>query len=106
MLSHVDYIAPENEEEVRMTKIVHQLIRIPEGKISTIANFFDLGINSLELMKMQHMVRSEFQIELHITTLFEHTTIKDLVANIFSKEEVEVEENISEQIDDTLNDLF
>ncbi len=106
LLSHVEYIAPENEEEVRMTKIVHQLIGIPEGKISTIANFFDLGINSLELMKMQHMVRNEFQIELHITTLFEHTTIKDLVASIFNREVEEEIVNISEQLDETLNDLF
>ena len=55
---------------------------------------------------MQHMIRNEFQIELHITTLFEHTTIKDLVANIFTKEEEVEEINISDTIDDTLNELF
>ncbi|WP_420574973.1 amino acid adenylation domain-containing protein [Kordia sp.] len=106
LLSHVDYVAPVNDDETRMTNIIHQLVGIPVDKISTIANFFDLGINSLELMKMQHMIRTEFQIEIHITTLFEHTTIKDLVANTFNKQEELEEVNISDAIDDTLDELF
>ncbi|PTX61370.1 non-ribosomal peptide synthase protein (TIGR01720 family)/amino acid adenylation domain-containing protein [Kordia periserrulae] len=106
MLSQVDYVAPANDEEARMTNIIHQLIGIPADKISTIANFFDLGINSLELMKLQHMIRTEFQTEIHITTLFEHTTIKDLVAHTFHTQEEVEEVNISDAIDDTLDELF
>ncbi|MBP2436782.1 non-ribosomal peptide synthetase [Microbacterium amylolyticum] len=42
------------------------------------ANFFDLGLNSLTLLTVNNRIRAELGVELAVTELFEHTTVRAL----------------------------
>lgn len=41
-------------------------------------NFFDMGANSLHIMRLQDQIEKEFDILVDIVTLFEHTTLESL----------------------------
>lgn len=41
-------------------------------------NFFDLGLNSLQLVKVTSKINSEFNIEIRISVIFRYSTIRSL----------------------------
>ncbi len=91
-VTNINYIAPQNELEIKIIKILSDVTGLSEETISVETNFFDMGINSLKLMRFSRKVGKELGISLHITTLFEYTNTQKLVEKIHNQKEEEKEE--------------
>ncbi|WP_159090717.1 non-ribosomal peptide synthetase, partial [Aquimarina aquimarini] len=59
-------------------------------KISTTHSFFELGGHSLLVMRLTTKIRSQMNIDIDISTVFENPTIKELAAIIDQKESTEL----------------
>ena len=73
-----EYVAPANELELGIVYILAEILEIDPGKISTRANFFDLGVNSVTLLKIAHRISGEFSISFPISTLFTSPTVQEV----------------------------
>ncbi|RMH66210.1 MAG: amino acid adenylation domain-containing protein [Calditrichaeota bacterium] len=73
---NVEFIAPRNETEEKLAAIVSELLHVE--KVGVYDNFFDLGGHSLLATQFMSRIRSTFDIELPLMTLFEKPTIADL----------------------------
>ena len=62
--------------ERRVASIWCDVLRLPSIP-STTMSFFQLGGNSLLLIKLHHIYQSHFQLSLNITHLFRRTTLRD-----------------------------
>jgi amino acid adenylation domain-containing protein len=71
-----DYVAPRNEMEERMAKIMGELLKVDRVGIQD--NFFDLGGHSLLATQFVSRLREAFQVELPLSSLFEVATIAGL----------------------------
>jgi acyl carrier protein len=71
--------APRTQVEKEVRKIWVQILNINPLFISTDSNFFDLGGNSLLLIRLKAKIEQHFKHKnLKIIDLFKHTTIKSL----------------------------
>ena len=111
-LIHQEYVAAENDLEAQLIQITASLINIEESKVGINDNFFDLGMNSLKLVRMQDIIKSQLKIEINIAVLFEFTTVKKLADKIQNIEtdmqpvSNSDQENILEQFDEFLEELI
>ena len=111
-LIHQEYVAAENGLEAELIQITASLINIEESKVGINDNFFDLGMNSLKLVRMQDIIKSQLKIEINIAVLFEFTTVKKLADKIQNMEtdmqpvSNSDQENILEQFDEFLEELI
>lgn len=82
-----DYLqyAPENEIENRLCKIWEELLDLEPSRIKVNDNFFDLGGNSILIIKLRAKIEKEFKkTHLKISDLFKYNTIKylaDFISN-------------------------
>jgi amino acid adenylation domain-containing protein/FkbH-like protein len=76
----VDYTAPQNEAEQRMIQIWEDSICI--NPIGITDNFFYLGGNSLLAAQVLTAIYEAFHIQLQMTDLYNHPTIKTLLSFI------------------------
>jgi surfactin synthase thioesterase subunit/acyl carrier protein len=74
--------SPANEDEAAILQIWSEVLAIAPGKISTGDDFFDLGGNSINILKIQAMLRKYFEYDISMNLLFLHPTIKELAAGI------------------------
>lgn len=72
------YVAPRTEIEATVAHIWADLLQL--DRVSTHANFFDLGGHSLLLIRMQAQLREVFERDIPITLLFQCPTINSLAA--------------------------
>ncbi|WP_343914921.1 amino acid adenylation domain-containing protein [Aquimarina litoralis] len=93
----IEYTAPKNEIEEKLLDILIKELGIEKEGIGTMDNFFDIGMNSIKLLKVLSIVNREFQIQIKPTALFEYPNISELVANVFynSTEEDSEEEDMN-----------
>ncbi|MEN2401847.1 amino acid adenylation domain-containing protein [Flavobacterium sp. MC2016-06] len=101
-----DYVAPINEIEERLIEILSLEMKLNKDKISTIDNFFDLGMNSIKLIKFINRISQEFKIEIKPIVLFQYPNIKELTAYFFDQSETtepQEEEDIYEELDEIIN---
>jgi amino acid adenylation domain-containing protein len=109
---HKKYVAPSNELESQLIKIVADIINIDESEVGINDNFFDLGINSLKLVRLQDIIKYQLGFEITISMLFEFTNIKNLADKIYELEnntqiQPDIQqENILEQFDEFLEELI
>ncbi|WP_176091036.1 non-ribosomal peptide synthetase/type I polyketide synthase [Burkholderia ambifaria] len=76
----LDHVAPANALEAQLTAIWQEVLG--QARISTIANFFELGGNSLSATKVAARIRRDLQVKLEIRSLFSHPTISSLAKRI------------------------
>jgi acyl carrier protein len=84
------YQAPRTMTEEMLAKLWGNVLGLP--RVSVQHNFFELGGDSLLATKLAFQVRTVFEIELPLTTLFRHPTIADLASV--------VEEELAGQMDE------
>lgn len=73
----IDYVAPRNEVEIKIGEIWKKVFC--QEKIGVLDNFFDLGGNSLLLVKIFEELRAQFpEMPLQITDLFKYNSIAKL----------------------------
>ncbi|WP_378186687.1 amino acid adenylation domain-containing protein [Aquimarina sp. W85] len=84
---------PRNELEIRLSSIWQSVLGIPE--IGVLDNFFEIGGNSILVMKFKHSLEKEFDVSINIVDLFNYTTIEDQ-AKLFEQEKLAENEIIEE----------
>ncbi|HZR56650.1 MAG TPA: amino acid adenylation domain-containing protein [Terriglobales bacterium] len=82
-VAKASYLAPANEIEQRMLLLWEKLLGI--SKISTTANFFDIGGHSLLAAQLLAKIEKAFGKKLPLATLFQAPTIQQLSAVIAGK---------------------
>ncbi|MFP7658467.1 amino acid adenylation domain-containing protein, partial [Chryseobacterium proteolyticum] len=100
-----EYVAPVNEIEERLIEILSLELKLDKDKISTIDNFFDLGMNSIKLIKFINRISQEFKIEVKPIILFQYPNISELTSHFFNQSgTTEPQEEASyEDLDEIIN---
>ncbi|CAL2089885.1 protein of unknown function [Tenacibaculum sp. 190524A02b] len=86
------YVAHQTETEKVLTNMIKELIKLEE--VSVEDNYFDLGIDSMNLIKLEKLVSETF-FKVAITDFFTYTSIRSLAEFIDNK-------GITKSIDFTL----
>ncbi len=73
-----EYVAPKSEIELTLAAILAELLEIEQHRISTSANFFDLGASSIMLIKVLHQLQEAFEVNISVEKLYQHQTIASL----------------------------
>uniref|UniRef100_UPI0030EE9682 amino acid adenylation domain-containing protein n=1 Tax=Ascidiimonas meishanensis TaxID=3128903 RepID=UPI0030EE9682 len=68
-----DYIAPSGEMEMQLANFFGTLLQIE--KIGRYDDFFDLGGNSIQAIRLLTDIRGTFGVEISVRTIFENPTI-------------------------------
>lgn len=76
------YIAPRNEMEMGIVGILTDILGIEAEKISVGAHLFDLGVNSITLLKIANRITTEFENNFPIGVLFNNPTIETIVQHM------------------------
>lgn len=77
------YQAPQGEVELALAGIWQQVLSVP--RVGGQDNFFDLGGNSLLLIKASQQMQSDLQVQVSITEMFYHPTIAAMAKHLQSK---------------------
>ena len=77
-----EYVGPTGDKEEMMVNIWSQVLEISREKISVHKSFFDLGGNSLKILRLHSMIRDHFEKELSIPDMFQYTTISQMIRSI------------------------
>lgn len=105
--SGIDYISPENEQEKKLVEIFAEELNRNIEEIGTHDNFFDMGANSIKLIKILNKINREFDTEIKPVILFQYPTINDFTIHVLNKgvkEELnERDLSISEDIDSIID---
>ena len=80
LMSETPYVAPQNELERTIALIVQEVIGIE--KASTNGQFFEMGANSLDIVRMQNKLMNTLKQDITVVDLFEHSTIGKLAQYI------------------------
>lgn len=113
-----EYVAPRNEIEEKLIKIVATILEAKENEIGINDSFFDLGMNSLKLIIMVNHIKTELGLGINIAILFEFSTVNELSGKIdelinetqgdneeLSCREEENQTDLLEQYDDFLEQI-
>jgi amino acid adenylation domain-containing protein len=99
------YEAPRNEQEQKLIEIFARGLGREAAEIGIHDNFFDLGANSIKLIRIVNEIKKEFKAEIKPLLLFQYPNINELV-NVFAPNQkqatVEEEAFISAEMDDML----
>ncbi len=82
LLSLTNYESPKNALESKFCAIYAEVLDLPENKIGTKDDFFNLGGNSLLSIKLINRIRHALDIDLDILSVFKHRTVSNLLQNI------------------------
>jgi iturin family lipopeptide synthetase A len=93
------YLAPRNEIEEKLVKIWEEVLGKKQIGVQT--SFFNLGGNSLDIIKMQRMVNEEFDVNFSIDKFFEYLTISDMI-QAMEQEKTSQGEKLAEKEIETL----
>ena len=101
--SGVAYIAPGNATEDELVSIWSQVLSLEKERIGIRDNFFDLGGNSLKIVRLSKLVSDALGKQISVPTLFQYSTIKDLTDYLEGKPSAIEEESFDR--DELLNDI-
>jgi amino acid adenylation domain-containing protein len=78
-----EYAAPETSEEEKLAAIWREILG--KEKIGVTDNFFEVGGNSIKLIRMVGMINKAFEQNLSVVSAFTQTTIRALADHLRSK---------------------
>jgi acyl carrier protein len=73
-------VAPQTEVEKKLAGIWQELLKLES--VGSDQNFFELGGHSLLALQVMARIRSIFEVELPVRSLFEESTIAGLAAEV------------------------
>ncbi len=82
ILLETEYVKPRNEIEKKVLNIWHKILEIDKEKIGINHNFFDLGGNSINILKIANEINKEFNVNISIGEILLNQTISDLADSI------------------------
>jgi tyrocidine synthetase III len=71
------FTAPQNETENKLTAMWSEILNIPQKRIGTTANFFQLGGHSLKATVLSSRIRKEFHVAFTLSSIFSGPTIQE-----------------------------
>lgn len=80
--SKLPYVAPATKAEKSLALIWSEVLHIATEQLSMVANFFELGGNSISAISLMAKVNQEFETELPLISVFQHPTIISLATLI------------------------
>ncbi|RBL90508.1 non-ribosomal peptide synthetase [Chitinophaga flava] len=80
MSTGVEYVAPRNETEKKMVAIWQEILG--KEKIGVRDGFFDLGGDSIRILRMTTAIRNELDLHISTTDIYKNTTIESILAHI------------------------
>ena len=102
-----EFVQPQNEMEATMIDVIKREVGSHISRVGTTDNFFDLGLDSLSLLKILNQINSSLGLELKPLDLFQYPNVQSLINNVLKIETQEAEylSNISEDMD-SIVDMF
>ncbi len=85
------YQSPETETEIKIVNLWEDILNVQDIGVSD--NFFDLGGNSLKLMRLRNEYQKLFNVKINLKDFFSNTTIISHI-ELISKTELEYYEKI------------
>ncbi|MCP5054899.1 MAG: amino acid adenylation domain-containing protein, partial [bacterium] len=81
-----EYVEPRDEIEWRVVNILSDILGIGADQISVRSNWFDIGVNSISLLRIANQLSTEFDTKIHMASLFSNPTVesvaRDMRANV------------------------
>jgi len=99
-----DYAAPENHLQERLTHIWGNLLELPPQEVSVTANFFDIGGNSLKIVRLKDALEKQLGHNVDVGTLFRFPTIKTFAQSIETAAPAQVQESLLDNALDTFTE--
>ena len=78
VVNQQQYVAPTSDCEIALVDIWASLLNIEPSEISTSANFFDVGGNSIMLIKALHQIQQHFDVAVSVEHLYQHQQLAAL----------------------------
>jgi acyl carrier protein len=94
LISNQTYFNPKNEIEEKLVEIWSDILVIKKSQIGLNDTFFDLGGNSLDIIKLHKSILKVFKIDLPIALLFKFTRITSLAEKIENRDNEEIKKNV------------
>ena len=82
-----DYEAPSNETEEKIVEIWAEVLELDPAKIGVNDDFFDLGGNSLTILKVTSRINKAFDNNISVGSMFQDATVRNL-ANAVHEESI------------------
>lgn len=106
--SEKQYVAPETEKEKLITGIIAEVLGKEAGRVSLQDNFFDLGANSIKIVKILNEINKQLGLDIKVVSLFENPNVEEFLQylNVVDSQEKQTEqvpEDISEALDEFIN---
>jgi amino acid adenylation domain-containing protein len=95
------YVSPDTNTEEQLVKIWEEILG--QKQIGVQTSFFNLGGNSLKIIKMSQMVNQQFGVSFSIDKLFEYLTIRDLARALEQEKRIENEKETTEKEAELIN---
>lgn len=70
------YEKPQNETEQQLCQVYAEVLKLEVSEISVEDSFYQLGGNSILAIKLVHQINKELGKEIHISSIFNHKTIR------------------------------
>jgi amino acid adenylation domain-containing protein len=83
-LKQVEYVAPSTDTEKCLVKLWSEVLGVEESTLSTKADFFDLGGNSLNAIRLITRIHRSLAVRLMISDLFLHPELESIARLIES----------------------
>ena len=100
------YQSATNDTEKKLVEIFAQILDRKESEIGTNDNFFDLGFNSLKLIKTLTHINRELNTDIKIVFLFQYPTIRQFVIALDQNMETEPENETAIDLAEELEDMI
>lgn len=82
------YTAPKTKIEAQLCQIWAETLKIDQSSIGIKDNFFDLGGNSILIIRLKSNIEKELEIkDLRVADLFKYPTIKSLSDSLFKEDQ-------------------
>jgi amino acid adenylation domain-containing protein len=75
----VAYVAPSNKAERELIELWGQVLNLPQENIGIKDNFFDLGGDSIKVIKLLHEINEKFNSDMTVATFFGLSNIENQV---------------------------
>ncbi|OUM65643.1 hypothetical protein PIROE2DRAFT_7310, partial [Piromyces sp. E2] len=73
-----NYIAPETETEKKLCKIYGEILKIPSNEIGQMSDFYELGGDSLNAIRLISKIEKEFNIKIGMKNIVNNPSVYDL----------------------------
>lgn len=101
-----EYVAPQNDIQSRIIGVWAEVLGIDKDKIGVSNNFFELGGNSLKIIRLAKQMSEALQREVSVISLFKYPNIKSFCDFFFNQhtQEAPQEESVqANEIEDIMN---